>query len=158
MRLARQLAGLVALVVYLVMGAMLYFTVIPGADGHFPPDFHLLGYDATTIGPFLRALTDEARDTYTLILTRWDRIFILALAAWLALMGWRGGWMRYLVAGLAVLYAAIDLSENAALFKVVCAFDVNEVAIGIAHHWTMAKFASLYLCVLVLIVHLRRSA
>ena len=30
--------------------------------------------------------------------------------------------------------------------------------IAAAHHLTMAKFAALYLCVLVLIVHLRRSA
>ena len=158
MPLARRLAGMVALVTYLVMGGMIYFTVLPGAGGHWPPDFHLRGYDAVSVAPFLQALSDESRATYQLILTFWDRIFILALAAWLALMGWRGGGLRYFVAGLAVLYAGVDLAENAAIYRFVSVVDPTAEAVRTAHHWTMAKFAALYLCVLVLIVHMRRSA
>ncbi len=155
---ARRIAGVVALVTYLVMGAMIYFTVMPGADGHWPPDFHLRGYDATSIGPFLQALSDEARATYGAVLTFWDRIFIVALASWIALTGWRGGGLRFFVAGLAVLYAAIDLAENAAIHGFVMVVEPTAEAVRTAHYWTMAKFASLYLCVLVLVVHLRRNA
>lgn len=158
MQLSRRLAGLVALVSYLVMGAMLYFTVLPGADGHWPPDFHLRGYDAVTIAPFVQGLTDEARATYGAILTGWDRVFIVALAVWLALTGWRGGALRYAVAGLAVVYAAVDLAENAAIYQFVVADRLNPDMVAAAHHLTMAKFASLYLCVLVLIWHVRRTA
>lgn len=158
MRLSRQIAGIVALVSYLVMGAMLYFTVIPGADGFWPPDFHLRGYNAASIAGFVGALRDEARDTYALILTGWDRVFIISLAIWLALTGWRGGWMKYAVAFLAVIYAVIDLAENAAIYRFVCVYILDPATVAAASDLTMAKFASLYLCILVLIVHVRRTA
>ena len=77
MILARRITGTIALVSYLVMGAMLYFTVLPGADGLWPPDFHLRGYSAATMDSFTQAISDEARSTYASILLRWDRIFIL---------------------------------------------------------------------------------
>ena len=157
MALGRLIAGTVALVSYLVMGAMSYFTVLPGADGLWPPDFHLRGYDVGSIDPFVRAISDEARSTYATILTFWDRIFIGSLTTWLILFGWRGGWMRYAVAFLAVLYAAIDMAENAAIYRFICLFDLTASVIQTASSLTMAKFAAAYLCVLVLIVHLRRS-
>ena len=195
MRLGRQITGVVALVSYLLMGAMIYVTVLPGTDGHWPPDFHLTGYDAQSIAPFAEAISDKARTTYGVILSRIDRVFIVALAVWMALIGWRGGWVRYFIAGLAAIYAVIDLSENAAIYRFLfstywfktsdfsrkriqpCAAGrsktlnpstlvgggsvvdiMDPAAIETAHHLTMAKFASLYLCVLVLIVHLRRTA
>ena len=127
MILARRITGTIALVSSLVMGAMLYFTVLHGADGLWPPDFHLCGYSAATMDSFTQAISDEARSTYASILLRWDRIFILSLAIWMMLTGGRGDWLRY-----AVIAAASSL--------------------------TMAKFASLYLCGLVLVVHVRRSA
>ena len=157
MHLARRFAGVVALVCYLVMGAMLYFTVIPGAGGVMPPDFHLRGYDAASVGAFVSGLTDEARETYALILIGWDRAFIAALALWLALVGWRGGWMKYAVAFLAVIYALVDLAENAAIYRFACVYILDPATVVAASHLTMAKFASLYLCVLVLIVHSRRA-
>ncbi|MEL6960448.1 MAG: hypothetical protein AAGL89_16005 [Pseudomonadota bacterium] len=153
----RRITGVVALVAYLVMGAMLYFTVLPGADGLWPPDFHLRGYDVASITPFVMALTDEARQTYAVLLTGWDRVFILALALWIVAMGWRGGWMRYAVTFLAVLYAGIDLSENAAIYRFVCVVILDPGLVQAAQSLTMAKFASLYLCLLVLLVHLRRT-
>ena len=157
MYLGRRIAGMVALASYLVMGAMLYFTVLPGANGLWPPDFHLRGYNAASIADFMRVISDEGRDAYATILLRWDRIFIVAFALWLALVGWRGGWMRYAVASLAVLYAAVDMAENAAIFRFIFVFDADPAIITAASSLTMAKFASLYLCVLVLIVHLRRT-
>lgn len=158
MRLARQIAGGLALISYLLMGAMLYLTVLPGADWYWPPDFHLTGYDAQSIAPFFEAMNGSARTTYGVILSRIDRVFIVALALWLALFGWRGSWVRYVVAGLAAVYAAIDLSENAAIYRFMFTDVMDPAVIAAAHHLTMAKFASLYLCVLVLIVHLRRMA
>ncbi|MCF2870821.1 hypothetical protein L0664_07060 [Octadecabacter sp. G9-8] len=158
MDLTRRIAGTVAIVSYLVMGAMLYFTVVPGADGLWPPDFHLRGYDAASIADFVNVIRDEASDTYAVILMRWDRIFIVSLALWLALTGWRGGWMRYFVAGLAALYTMVDLAENVAIFHFVRVAILDPDVVRVASHLTMAKFASLYLCGLVLIVHLRRSA
>ena len=158
MRLGRQITGMVALVSYLLMGAMTYLTVLPGADWYWPPDFHLTGYDAQSIAPFVEAISDSARTTYGVILSRLDRVFIVTLALWIALMGWRGGWIRYFVAGLAAIYAVIDLSENAAIYRFLFVDVMDPAAIETAHHLTMAKFASLYLCVLVLIVHLRRTA
>lgn len=157
MLISRRIAGVVALVSYLVMGAMLYFTVIPSAGGLMPPDFHLRGYDVATIAPFVHGLTDEGRDTYAVILRQWDRVFIVALAVWLALVGWRGGGLKYVVAGLAALYAGVDLAENAAIYRFVVLNDLTAEAVEAAHHLTMAKFASLYLCILVLIWHLRRA-
>jgi hypothetical protein len=56
-----------------------------------------------------------------------------------------------------VVYALIDLAENAAILRLLDAGDGLVGFAAAAHHLTMAKFASLYLCVLVLIVHLRRS-
>lgn len=153
---ARRITGAVALGSYLVMGALLYFTVIPGAGGHVPPDFRLLGYDAAVIAPFLKALTPEAGQAYARLLTGWDRVFAVALAAWLALVGWRGGGLRALVAVLAALYAGIDLAENAALHRLVFNPAPDPVAVRSASSLTQAKFASLYLAVLVLIWHLRR--
>ena len=157
MQQGRRIAGTVALTTYLMMGAMLYFTVIPGAGGAMPPDFHLRGFDAVSVRPFVAGLSDGARDTYGLILLRWDRVFIVALALWLALVGWRGGWMKYAVAFLAVIYALVDLAENAAIYRFVCVYILDAATVEAASHLTMAKFAALYLCVLVLIVHLRRA-
>ncbi len=153
----RQIAGWVALVSYLVMGAILYFSVLPGADGHWPPDFHLRGYSAETMAGFVGAMSEEARASYGVILLRWDRVFIVALALWLGLLGWRGGALRFVVAGLAVVYALIDFAENAAIYRFIFVDVLYPAAVDAAHQLTMAKFASLYLCILVLIVHLRRS-
>jgi len=157
MYLSRRIAGGVALASYLIIGAILYFTVLPGADGLWPPDFHLRGYTAASIADFVRNISDPARDAYVMILLRWDRIFIVAFALWLALVGWRGGWMRYAVACLAVVYALIDLAENMAIFRFICVAGAAQTLITAASSLTMAKFASAYLCVLVLIVHLRRT-
>ncbi|MGJ8625286.1 MAG: hypothetical protein ACSHW1_21290 [Yoonia sp.] len=151
----RSIAGWGAITAYLVTGAVIYFRVMPGAAWHWPPDFHFLGYNAQTIAPFLDALSGPARDGYVRVLEVYDRLFIIALAVWLALTGWRGSGLRYVVAGLAVLYAIIDLSENEAILRVL---DDGDAFVSAAHHLTMAKFASLYLCILVLIVHVRRSA
>jgi len=155
---ARRIAGVVAIVSYLVIGAMLYFTVLPAVDGHWPPDFHLRGYDMQMVTDFGAVLRDEARDTYAVILTRWDRIFIVSLGLWLALTGWHGGWMRYVVAGLAVVYVAVDLAENAAIYAFILQGPLDIAGVTAASSLTMAKFASLYLCVLVLILHKRRQA
>ncbi|MCW1950792.1 MAG: hypothetical protein KIH44_005430 [Octadecabacter sp.] len=157
MRLGRQITGVVALVSYLFMGAMMYLTVLPGADGHWPPDFHLTGYDAQSIAPFAEAISEKAKTAYGVILSRLDRVFIVALALWMALLGWRGGWVRYFVVGFAAIYAVIDLAENAAIYRFMFVDVMDALVIKTAHHLTMAKFASLYLCVLVLIVHLRRT-
>ncbi len=153
----RRLAGWIAIWAYLIMGAMLYFRVLPGADWYWPPDFHLTGYDAQSIAPFLDALNGPARDGYARVLGLYDRVFIVALAVWMALTGWRGSGLRFFVVGLAVLYGIIDLAENAAILRVLNAGEVLDGFVAAAHQLTMAKFASLYLCVLVLIVHLRRS-
>jgi hypothetical protein len=158
MKFVRRSAGTVALVTYLVMGAMLYFSVLPGADGLWPPDFYLRGYDTASMSEFVGKISDEARDVYAAILLRWDRVFIVSLALWLALLGWRGDWMRYFVAGLALVYGLVDLAENVAIFRFVCVLILDVDVVSAASHLTMAKFASLYLCVLVLIVHMRRSA
>ncbi|PVA05344.1 hypothetical protein [Thalassorhabdomicrobium marinisediminis] len=155
---ARRLAGWVALAAYLWMGAVLYLRVLPVTGWHWPPDFHLTGYDAQSIAPFLAGLDQSAKDAYTRVLAVHDRVFIVALALWLALVGWRGSSLRFVVAGLALLYAGIDLAENAALLDVLQAGVPTSASVGAAHHLTMAKFAALYLCVLVLIVHLRRTA
>jgi hypothetical protein len=144
MILARRITGTIALVSYLVMGAMLYFTVLPGADGLWPPDFHLRGYSAATMDSFTQAISDEARSTYASILLRWDRIFILSLAIWMMLTGWRGDWLRYAVIFLAVIYAGVDLAENAAIFRFVCLFDFDAAVIAAASSLTMATFASLF--------------
>ncbi len=157
MGLSRRIAGVVALVTYLVMGALTYLWVLPGAEGHWPPDFHLRGYDAASIAPFVTALSAEAEATYLTILSGWDRVFIVTLALWLALVGWLGGGLRFVVAGLAALYAVIDLSENAAILRFVTAPELDPQLVKVAHNLTMAKFSSLYLCILVLIWHLRRA-
>lgn len=142
---------------YLVMGAITYLTVLPGADWNWPPDFHLRGYDVAMMSDFVSTLSDEARDAYAGLLLRWDRVFIVSFALWLALVGWRGGGLRYFVAGSAVVYALIDLAENAAIYRFVCVYVLDPASVEAASQLTMAKFASLYLCVLVLIWHLRRS-
>lgn len=142
---------------YLVMGVVLYDRVLPGADWYWPPDFHLTGYDANSIAPFLDALSGPARDSYARVLALYDSVFIVTLVVWMALMGWRGSGLRYFVVGLAVLYGLIDLAENAAILRVLDAGDGLGGFVAAAHHFTMAKFASLYLCGMVLVVHLRRS-
>lgn len=154
MQFARRVTGWVALVSYLVMGGLLYLWVHPAAAGEWPPDFRLMGYSAQSLSTFLSVLQAEARATYIMVLSVWDRIFIVSFAMWLACMGWRGGWLRFVVAGLAVLYAVIDLAENSALLQVIR--HDNQGWIDTASHLTMAKFSSLYLCGLVLLVHLRR--
>ncbi|AGI69387.1 hypothetical protein OAN307_c39590 [Octadecabacter antarcticus 307] len=55
------------------------------------------------------------------------------------------------------LYGLIDLADNAAILRVLDAGDGLDGFVAAAHHFTMAKLASLYLCGLVLVVHLRRS-
>lgn len=154
----RWFVGWVAIAAYLVMGAVIYFRILPGADWHWPPDFHLLGYNADSLAPFLDAISARARDGYIRVLGVYDRVFIVSLALWMALTAWRGSGLRYFVALLAVLYGGVDLTENAMLLDVMRADGPTAGMIAAAHHLTMAKFAALYLCVLVLIVHLRRSA
>jgi hypothetical protein len=157
MMLSRRIFATLALASYLVMGALLYLRVLPGADGLWPPDFHLRGYDALSIEPFVSTLREEGRATYSAILNSWDRVFIVSLAIWLALMGWRGNGIRYVVVGLAVIYGLVDLAENAAIYHFVNVASLDAKVVSAASHLTMAKFASLYLCVLVLIVHMRRT-
>lgn len=156
MGMARRIAGWAALVSYLVVGAMLYLSVMPAVGGLWPPEFHLRGYDAAAMMEFWQALSGETHQTYLDILTRWDRIFVISAAVWVALYGWRGGWMRYAVAGLAAVYAMIDLAENAAIYRFVATSIWDPTFVKLASHLTMAKFASAYLSILVLIVHLRR--
>jgi hypothetical protein len=150
-------AGWTAILAYLIMGAVLYCRVLPGADWLCPPDFHLTGYDAQSITSFLDALSGPARDGYARVLGLYDRVFIVAFAVWMALSGWRGSGLRYFVVGLAAVYALIDLAENATILRVLNAGDGLDGFVAAEHQLTMAKFASLYLCVLVLIAHLRRS-
>lgn len=150
---ARRTAGWVALVAYLVCGALLYLSVLPGADWHWPPDFRLMGYTADSIAGFTGALRAEGLASYGQVLAVWDRVFVVAFAAWLILTGWRGGWMRYAVAFLAVVYAGVDLGENAAIARMIGTS--QDTWVEVASHLTMAKFSSLYLCALVLLVHLR---
>ncbi len=157
MVIARHITGWGALISYLVMGAMLYFTVLPTVGWMWPPDFHLRGYDADMMAVFWTALTAEAHETYRGILMLWDRVFIVCVTVWLMLVGWRGGWMRYAVALLACLYAGIDLAENAAIHGFISNVVWDPRWVDLGSHLTMAKFAAAYLCVLVLIVHLRRT-
>lgn len=153
----RWIAGWVAICAYLVMGAVIYFRVMPGAQWLWPPDFHLSGYDVQRIAPFLDALSGPARDGYHRVLSLYDRVFIIALAFWMALLAWRGSVLRYFVVGLAILYGLVDLAENAALLRMIDADTPGRALIDAAHHLTMAKFAAFYLCAMVLVVHLRRS-
>ena len=153
----RRGAGWTAILAYLIMGALLYFWVLPGADWLWLPNFHLTGYDAQSITPFLDALSGPARDGYARVLGLYDRVFIIAFAVWMALSGWRGSGSPYFVVGLAAVYALIDLAENAAILRLLNAGDGLDGFVAAEHQLTMAKFASLYLCVLVLIAHLRRS-
>jgi len=157
MSFTRSLAGWVALVSYLVMGALLYGTVLPGADGLWPPDFHLRGYDVSSIGDFVNTISPEGRESYAMILKAWDPIFILSLVVWLIMVGWRGGRLRYVVAALTLLYGVIDFAEDAAIYRFVFVDILNPDMVRAASGLTMAKFASAYLCVLVLIVHIRRA-
>lgn len=157
-RSARITAASIAIVTYLVMGAVLYLSVLPGTGGLWPPDFHLKGYDAQSIAPFANALQAEARAAYATVLSGWDRIFAVAMAIWMTLVGWRGTWLRYAVAFLAVLYALIDLGENAAILRFLADDPLDADWVQVAKSLTMAKFAAFYLCLLVLIVHLRRNA
>ena len=131
---------------------------MPGAEWYWTPDFHLKGYDADSLAPFLNAISDTARAGYLRVLTVYDRVFIAAFALWMALLAWRGSGLRYFVAGLAVVYAGVDLTENAMLLDVMRSDAPTAAMITSAHHLTMAKFAAFYLCVLVLFVHVRRSA
>lgn len=156
--LGRQIAGWVALVSYLVMGGLLYFTVLPEAGGVWPPDFRLLGYDTLSISDFVTGLSSDGRDAYGMLLRRWDRVFIVSFALWVILFAWRGGWMKFAVAFFAVIYALVDLAENAAIAHFLWVDVLDPDVVAAASHLTMAKFAALYLCVLVLIVHLRRAA
>jgi len=156
MQAGRRIFGVVALVSYLVMGAMMYFTVMPGTNGAWPPDFHLRGYGMAEIEPFLAAISDEARATYGAILLFWDRVFIVAFAIWMTLTGWCGGWLRFVVAVLALLYFVIDLAENVAIYRIIAGFWSDPALVSAASSLTMAKFASLYLCGLVLVWHKRR--
>jgi len=103
------------------------------------------------------AISAEARATHGDILRLWDRIFILFVVVWLILVGWRGGRLRYVVGALCLLYGAIDLAENEAIYRFVYVDRLDPAFVRAAHSLTMAKFAAAYLCLLVLIVHLRRA-
>lgn len=154
---ARRYVGFVALGSYLMIGFITYATVLPGAKWHWPPDFYFRGYDAVMMSGFIGAISAEARAAYGGLLLGWDRVFIVSFALWLALVGWRGGGFRYFVAGSAVVYGLVDLSENAAIYRFVNVYALDPVSVQMASHLTMAKFAALYLCVLVLVAHLRRT-
>ena len=144
LRLSRRITGGAALGLYLWMGALIWITIIPGANGHRPPDFYLLGYQADQIAPFLTALTDEARATYAYLLQVTDPAFIVMFAAWIALMGWRTPIVRGVVVLLAATYGVIDLGENRAICELVCGEQPLPGAVERASALTMAKFASLF--------------
>lgn len=154
---ARRIVGAVALLSYLAVGFALYTTVLPEAGWLWPPDFYLRGYNVTTIAPFVEALQFEARDIYARLLLGYDRVFIVSFAIWLVLMGWRGDAVRYVVIALALVYAGVDLAENVAIHRFVFLQILDPTTVNAASHLTSAKFASFYLCILVLIVHVRRT-
>lgn len=157
MRMARRIAGSVALVSYLWVGGLLYLYVLPGAGWVWPPDFHLLGYSVAQMSGFVGDIHSDALDAYVRILHGGDRIFVISITLWLILMGWCGGGIRYVVAGLAVVYALVDLAENMAIYHFIWIDRLDPLVVVAASHLTMAKFAAFYLCALVLLVHRRRS-
>lgn len=61
------------------------------------------------------------------------------------------------MAGFAKLYAVINLAENVLILRKLDTRDVLVEHIAVAHQLTVDKFASLYLCLLLLIIPLRRS-
>ena len=75
----------------------------------------------------------------------------------MAFMMWRRSGLRYFVVGFANLYAVINLGENALILRKLILRNVFVGPIVVAHQLTMDKFASCYLCLLVLIIPLSRS-
>lgn len=157
LRMSRRITGSVALALYLWMGALLWFTVIPGAEGHRPPDFRAFGYDVADVAPFVEAMNAEARDTYAYLLSVTDPAFIVVLAVWITLMGWRVPIVRGVVAVLAATYAVVDLAEDRAIHDFVFVAVLDPDLVDRASSFTMAKFATLFTALAAMIWSVRRE-
>ena len=157
MRRARWILGGATAALYILMALITRLDIIPGAGGAWPPDFRAFGYDVETIRPFVASLSETARTTYAVFLTRIDPLFILCFAAWMVLSGWRGGSLRYAVAAAAALYAGLDLSEDAAIHRFVFSAVLDEAIVARASVLTSAKFVTLLAALGLLLVHWRRS-
>lgn len=157
LRLSRRITGGAALGLYLWMGALTWFSVIPGAAGHWPPDFHALGYDVEKVEPFVTALTEEAAASYAYLLRVLDPAFIVLLATWITLMGWRAPIVRGIVALLAATYAVLDLAEDRAIHQFTFVTVLQPEIVATASAFTKAKFASLFSALMAMIWAVRRE-
>ena len=139
--------------VYLMM-EVLYSFALPIGSCLLRLNFHLTGYDAQRSTTHLDALNESVRDEYTRTLRLYGRVFIMARAIWLMLVEWRGSGLCYFLVGFTKLYVVFDWTKNALILRMPNALIGYIMA---AHQLTMAKFATLYLCLLVLIIPLRTS-
>jgi len=134
--------------VLVVVTALWYLAMIAAGviwlrpEGGFPPlDARLIGYRPDAVEGWLAGLTDRGR---VLLLGpfRWaDTIFPLLLGATLALAAFMLD--RRWLAALALIYIALDLSENAAIAAVLRAGPdgLDPAMVGRASGLTVSKWA-----------------
>ena len=133
------------------MGAALFYCALPDGSSLLRPDLYLKGYVGQRIILFLDAFNVLLRDGHIWIFGVYVRVFIMTLVKCC-----RSG-LRYFVVGFAKLYAIINLAENVMILRKLNTRDVLVGYIAVAHQLAVDRFASLYLCLLVLIIPLRRS-
>ena len=100
---------------------------------------------------FFGTFNKSARDGHIWFFGLYGCIFMMAF------MMWRRSGLRYFVVGFANLHAVVNLGENTMILRKLNVRNVFVESIVVAHQLTMDKFASCYLCLLVLIIPLSRS-
>lgn len=145
-RSALSLLAIAAAGVYAVLLFIGTMMMTPEAQGALPFDARILGYDAEEARAYLVALSDYGRWLYLgpvrLLDTVFPPLFGLVLALLIAVNG------RPWLAPLALLYAGVDLWENAVVAEMIRSGETDLAGLGSA--LTQGKYALVTLSLAVL--------
>ena len=140
------LSALAALVCYGVLAFYTFRGLIPAAEGLWPFDLRVFGYDLAAAETYLAALGAPGRALIEGPIATWDTAFPVAFAIFLALscLSQGPGRLARIGALTALAYLAADLAENAAIRRLVAGpVPPDPLAVSGASLLTQLKYAAL---------------
>lgn len=155
MRVILMIAGLVAAGSYAVILWHLFTGLLPESGGLLPFDARVLGYSVADAREYLAELSARGREIALGPVRRADTIFPAALGVTLLALSLRQGPGRlaWLGAALALVYAGVDLAENAAVARLISGpVEADALTVSGASLLTVGKFAALGLSLLLILL------
>ena len=147
----------------LFMGLYLYAYAMPQltyfADGLSMPGARLTGYDAADIAALQAAFEDDAQGQLNFVHKTAGIIFpvLVLLASWATLGLLATGWWRWAVVAGAGIFAAVDITENFLIDRILTQDPVDVEAVAVSSAMTVLSWGLLILVSAVLIAVVLRD-